>query len=445
MKLIRHTVFVELENDEWILINSLNGMIDKVNSSVYNVLRRWSVVDEIIPEDEFEIEVYKNLENRGYLVENELTESEKKELVLKKLRDNHNNDKMKYKCAIFVLSYNCNFRCPYCFESNSVKNRSILTKEQIDAAINISDNQITHVGLFGGEPLLPENKGAVEYIVNKLPDKTYFMYTNGYYLRDFFDIISKLKIEHITVTLDGDEDAHDKRRYLEDGSGTFKKIINGIEYYLENKININIRMNIDDTNIHESTVLRAHLLDKFSKYAKYLSFEMANMLGDSYSDRTEIVTKLFKDDIMLSEEERLRRNKMLRGFNPITAAFTTSAKCLKPMYSFCSAHHESVMVFDPFGDIYSCLVSLGNKDFSIGSYYPEKVLKKESLHTRNIETIPSCRECIYSLLCGGGCSMLLNSSNDIYKPSCAAIKYQIHELIPRFYKDKLNLANKVQA
>ena len=97
------------------------------------------------------------------------------------------------------------------------------------------------------------------------------------------------------------------------------------------------------------------------------------------------------------------------------------------------------MAFDPYGDIYSCLVSLGNRDFSIGTYYPEKVLKKDSLHTRNIETIPKCKECVYSLLCGGGCSMFLKDSNDIYKPSCEAIKHQIHELIPRFYRAKKDL------
>jgi len=95
------------------------------------------------------------------------------------------------------------------------------------------------------------------------------------------------------------------------------------------------------------------------------------------------------------------------------------------------AHHGNFLIFDPLSDIYSCLVSLGKKRYSVGTYFPSIEYKEHSLITRNIDTIPKCRECIYSLLCGGGCAMPLSSSGDIFQPVCESIRYQIHDLIPK--------------
>ena len=92
------------------------------------------------------------------------------------------------------------------------------------------------------------------------------------------------------------------------------------------------------------------------------------------------------------------------------------------------------MIFDSFGEIYSCLVSVGDKHWSIGSYFPEVKFKEKSLRNRNIETIPKCQKCIYSLLCGGSCPMRLSGDSDVLSPSCDAVHYNVHTLLPKLYQ-----------
>jgi len=122
------------------------------------------------------------------------------------------------------------------------------------------------------------------------------------------------------------------------------------------------------------------------------------------------------------------------AYNSITNVFTVDLKQMQPIYSFCKANHGDFAAFDPYGDIYSCLVSIGEKNLAVGTYYPVVELKENSLYTRNIDSIPECSECIYSLLCGGGCAMLAKSCNDLNRPACASIHHQVHDLIPKLYQ-----------
>lgn len=81
------------------------------------------------------------------------------------------------------MTYNCNFRCPYCFEAaNDNPNEAYINEEHIDAALEIAGKDLVHIGLFGGEPLLPKNRKSIEYLISKDPDKKYSIITNGYYL-----------------------------------------------------------------------------------------------------------------------------------------------------------------------------------------------------------------------------------------------------------------------
>ena len=94
---------------------------------------------------------------------------------------------------------------------------------------------------------------------------------------------------------------------------------------------------------------------------------------------------------------------LLGKFSPVVNALTVGAKP-RPLYNFCSAHSNSYFV-DPFGLIYPCIPSVGVEALAIGRYYPVHELKANGIHTRSIETIGKCINCIYSLFCGGGCPL----------------------------------------
>ncbi|MCL1996424.1 MAG: radical SAM protein [Defluviitaleaceae bacterium] len=434
MKLIRHMIPVELGNGSRLLINSLNGLMDEIDDSAYKIVAEWQKLDKIVPGDKSEVELYDNLLSRGYLVSNDEEEVAKKNKVVGALRNFHQKNKGKYKHITFIITYNCNFRCPYCYEGDKIAREEVMTNEMIDAALDVAGGELESVGLFGGEPLMPSTRQAIEHLVSRTKDKPYNIITNGYYLVEYFDLLSQLNIEKIMVTLDGDEDTHNSKRYLADGGPTFQKIMQGIEKFLDGGIPICIRMNIDGGTLNESKALRESLINRFSKHEEMLSFEISPMFHIGHKNEAmDIFQNLYKADLDYSGDDRQQRNTLSGRYSPILNSLTVGSKMM-PVYSFCYAHSGSTLLVDPYGDIFPCLVAVGNKELSVGSYFPEVVFKENSIYNRNIETIPKCSECVYSLLCGGGCPIGLDKYDDILRPVCHSIHKQIHVAMPMVYK-----------
>lgn len=433
MILIKHVIGVDLEDGKYLLINSLNGLMDKVGEPVVNIIKKWREVDGITPENDFEVSLYNALQSKGYLVNSRAEEEAKKNDIIKVLRENHQANADICKAMTFILTYDCNFRCPYCYECDVAAKKAVMTPEQIDAALEFAGDSLQAIGLFGGEPLMPSCRPSLEYLISKTPGKKYHIITNGYYLLEFYDLLSSLDIMKIIVTLDGEEEDHNKRRFLEGGRPTFQKIMQGVEHYLDASMPICIRMNLDDSNFEAGNRLRESLLERFAKHGELLTFEMSSMLSAGYDDETNIWEALYEKDAHLDNDERLRQNQLLSRSDHIINAFTQGTK-LSPTYSFCYAHASNKYLVDPYGHIYPCLVSVGKEELAIGTYYPEVKFKENSIHNRNIESIPKCRNCEYSLLCGGGCPLRLPSYKDVLKPDCSHTRNQIHVMLPKIYK-----------
>lgn len=308
MKLIKHMIFVDIHDNKKLLINSLTGTMDEIDAPIYETLSRWQTCEEIVPENDLEAELLSNLQSRGYLVSNDEEEISKKNEILEVLRNEHVQKQKDQRTITFVMTYDCNFRCPYCFEGDAYVKKEVITPEQIDAALKLSGEGAQSICLFGGEPLLPKTRPMLEYLFNRAPDKTYQIFTNGYYLTEFLDLLLSIKISQILITLDGSEEFHNSRRVLANGKPTFKKIMEGIEKCLESGINIRIRMNLDRSNYEDGIDLREKLLDRFSGYKDNLSFELATLLGDSNDERIDIMTEIYRSDIKYSFEERERIN-----------------------------------------------------------------------------------------------------------------------------------------
>lgn len=434
MKLIKHMIFVDIHDNKKLLINSLNGTMDEIDAPIYETLLKWQACEEIVPENDLETELLSNLQSREYLVNNSEEETAKKNEILKVLRDKHVERQKEQRTITFIMTYDCNFRCPYCFEGDAYLKKEVITPEQIDAALNLAGDGVQTICMFGGEPLLPKTRPVLEHLFRKAPDKTYQFFTNGYYLTEFLGLLLSINISQILITLDGSEESHNSRRVLANGQPTYKKIMDGVEKCLENGINIRIRMNLDKSNYEEGISLREELLDKFSKYKANLSFELTTLVGDSHDERMDIMTEIYHSDSKHSSEDRERINNFITKKNSILDHLVYG-RDINPLYAYCYAHVDG-MAFDPYGDIYPCLGCVGKHRFSIGKYYPSVEFKENSIRNRNIEKIPECRDCTYSLLCGGGCPMKLHESGDFFKPVCYSIKTLLHNELPLFYKER---------
>ena len=188
------------------------------------------------------------------------------------------------------------------------------SETQIDAALALAGKDLKHIGLFGGEPLLPQNRCLLEHIIKQAPEKCYDIITNGYYLDQYVDLLSQIDVSYVMVTLDGGRSIHDKKRVLANGGPTFDTILNNIQTCLQNRIAIRIRMNIDGDTISESERLRNELLQKFQDYTDLLSFEISPMMEINRSERDQLINELTQNDIL---HQPNARNKILSRFSPV--------------------------------------------------------------------------------------------------------------------------------
>jgi len=435
MKLSKHILFVDVDEEHKIMINALTGRIDKIDISVFEVINKWQQCENIVPIDDYEKYLFSVLVRQNYVFRTVQEEHAQKQKIIDLLRTKHHQNNHQHKHITFIVTYMCNFACAYCFENATNNQRhQILTIEQVDVAFDLLGDELESISLFGGEPLLLINKDVIEYIVTKAPNKKYNITTNGYYLDEYADILKNLASCHVMVTLDGDEHSHNKRRHLLNGQPTYHKIMNGISRCLRNHIHVCIRMNVDMSNIDDALIQREDLLQQYAEYKDLLSFEISPMMGALEREKTQIYEHLYRSDIQYDKNVRDRRNRFMGRFKPIVDAAIYGTRH-NPVYSFCAAHNHGFFV-DPYGMIYPCMPSVGIEPLSVGTYYPRYHLKEHSIRHRNIETISQCRECGYSLVCGGGCPLNLKDYSDVMQPDCKSIRYQLHKVLPVLYKQE---------
>ena len=156
----------------------------------------------------------------------------------------------------------CNFKCWYCFEehpkgylSEDLQNKIIqhveyVAKHRLVKGIDLS--------WFGGEPLLyfetivqPMSE-KIQIICNKYGILFNNHATTNAYLIDskMIDKFKKIKLNSFQITLDGDEERHNKIRN-EKGKPSFQSIIDNINSICENMVDANIilRINYDDVTL----------------------------------------------------------------------------------------------------------------------------------------------------------------------------------------------------
>src|SRR5215831_17374728 len=107
-----YTIFVDMENDaeEFLLIHGLTGAIDKASKKVVNFLKGNTSIDDL-SNTPLSPETIKNLVARGYLTQK--SPFEERDTLKKMATIFHNRDKG-LRNFLFLVAYDCNFRCPYC-------------------------------------------------------------------------------------------------------------------------------------------------------------------------------------------------------------------------------------------------------------------------------------------------------------------------------------------
>lgn len=437
MHIAKHHLQVPIETGECILVHTLTGAIFVLDEKEYRAFRHWENSERPRSLDIWENELLIKLQANRFIFETMEEEDELERQTLQTSKEIHEKRRSTIDSVTFVLTYACNFSCPYCFENSADdSSNTIMTRDMVDSIFQLHNNSIKSISLFGGEPLLPRNEHIIRYIISKAPNARYTITTNGYYLEEYFPLLSMLDSCEIAVTLDGEEEMHNKTRVLRNGKGTYEKIIKGMELFLNHDNRIDIRMNISKNNIDSCLALKRKFAETYCEAYKNgnLIFEMQPLFASNDFVRGDLEKMLYFPDSSSIERRPMQDqdNAMSRALSPLLSVFSRPKKFC-PLYSHCNAE-SNLRLYDADGFIYSCILSVGKKKASVGRYYPIVEMKENSMLSRSIEAIPECKMCKLKFLCGGGCAnVAIDENGNVMRPYCGQIKYEIDHMLPALY------------
>lgn len=119
MCFIEHSILIETDkNNEYVLINLLNGFSDILSKKDLNIIQCWKKSNKYQFNNQYETKLYNTLLKRKYIMHNKNEERKYKELQIEKLKKDYQKSKNNIKDVRLILTYDCNFDCSYCLESN---------------------------------------------------------------------------------------------------------------------------------------------------------------------------------------------------------------------------------------------------------------------------------------------------------------------------------------
>lgn len=406
-------VKLEKENGKYMLIHGYTGAIDVITENLLQQIKQTNAHNNLSEK------TLQTLINRGYLTYK--TEEEEYAYVARIAQALHKKARIISKSFTLVITYNCNFRCPYCFEERESKDniqQFSFTREMVDKVFHAMDiiepNRVLRnniICLYGGEPLLKENKEIVSYIVKEGQKKGYIFsaITNGYDLEYFLDLLAEDAICKIQVTLDGMKDTHNQRRIHFKEKNTFDKIISNIHLALEKNIIVQIRVNTDQYNINEFISLK-NLFEQlgFTQYKKFGFYSTLIQNNDAITieEKKKLDFLPIKDFFHNHDNMKTISHCHDYGiFQKVQNAITEN-KPIQFRPVFCPSQSGGY-VFDPFGMIYPCLEVIGKKAAQLGRYLHDTIEWNDNVIQKwrnyDISSSSKCQHCENALLCGGGC------------------------------------------
>ncbi len=477
-----YAIYVDLpdNNGDMLLVHGYTGAYDQVSRRVATYLRSletgrppkplygdWSpepsIEGKAVPLSEGTIKI---LKRRGYLTQKTVEEEEA--FFVKMATALHKEATRQMPGYVFMPTYNCNLRCPYCYQDHmrsdpafkhlldtamqpELVDRIFAAMGKIEAKHKVSEDAQSprHITFYGGEPLLEQNRSIVEYIINKalaLGEANLSAVTNATELHAYRDLLGPDRISRLQITLDGPPHEHDKRRIYADGSRSFERIASNINMALDLGVSVSLRMNIDRNNIHQLPELADEIIargwDDYTEFSAYTS-----AIHDTSNTKIDVKTTMssWKLDQALAEIRQQYPNMRVierpdDGLkNRIWRIFDGQEK---PRYrpSFCGAHID-MYIFDPFGDLYFCWERTGDPKIRIGHITKDGdvVLNsklEQTWRSRTVANNPLCRQCRYALYCGGGCAArVLDHHNGFFTNYCDGFAARFRDSTAKAYLD----------
>lgn len=263
MKLSRYNWIVEHDNDV-IAYNSFTGAMARIEpenvSTISELFSLEGNVDSYY--NNIDTNLSKSLVHGGYVIDDGFDER-----ILLKVRFNSSkySGDGSYDSLTLVMTRRCNFRCTYCFESETLDLKDSITDEVLDRVVEIAKKdtgKTFSLTLYGGEPLLEYRKcidicmRCKKAVNERDADFSASLITNGYLLTPrIAEQLSENGVKSVQITVDGSRETHNRNRPLKNGEGTYDRVMENIKTCAD-KIKIAIRMNIKEVDINEINALK---------------------------------------------------------------------------------------------------------------------------------------------------------------------------------------------
>jgi uncharacterized protein len=318
---------------------------------------------------------------------------------------------------IVMPTEKCNFRCTYCYESFEKGRMSAENADAVSRAITRVATDAEHFSLsfFGGEPLMCSDlvlrfsREALALRARRGAAYGAGVTTNAYYLTpQLIDDLIEAGVNHFQITLDGDEQNHNRQRRTVKGDPTFQRIVQSLR-----------AMAAQPKRFHCLLRCNVHAGDADAITSLFESEALAPLRGDSRF-------QVFVEQIWTSDRETV---------GPLEDA-QSSAACGSSMAARLNQHHLSELLqargfknnrsnHDPRGlasacyagmpnwhvigsdlTLYKCTVLFDLDENKLGHVNPDGTFYVDEAKSlmwtgSNALTDPSCGTCHLRVPCAG--------------------------------------------
>lgn len=278
----------------------------------------------------------------------------------------------------------CNFRCTYCYEDFEIGMMKPETVRAIKRLIDARITKLDHLVLkwFGGEPLLAKNivlelsDYAKRQCSNFNVSYNSSMTTNAFGLgRNTFDTLIDLNIRHFQISIDGDEEQHNKTRKLMSGRGTFKKIWNNLLAIRSSEADFAIlmRLHIHAENVDSIVELLPKIQEEFGADPRFgiVLYPVGNWGGDSVKQM--VLTKSGKKVSTLTE-----LNQQLTDLGWFENRPVNQGSAVNLVVDPCYASKPNAFIIRADATLGKCTVALSDKRNNVGRINDDGTLSIEN-------------------------------------------------------------------
>jgi uncharacterized protein len=429
LKLSYYTVFsnpVTLDGRRTIY-STRTGKLMLITQSCYEALCENKI--ELLPQN-----IVEKLMTLGFIVsadDHELDEV---------IHENHvfaeNETKQLYE--IIQPSAMCQLGCYYCGQKHT---KDYMSDEHINKLVDrivtkfrMAEYKRIYIGWFGAEPLMGLAQMRVIYerlehaISGQVPIRGKIV-TNGLSLKEgvFQELISKLKIDQIEITIDGINEFHDEHRATKSGGPSFSIIYENLksvlrsEAFAKSDCRMIVRCNVDEKNYSGiEPLIRKIAADNLQRKIHNLYFVGIYSWGGNDAHKKSLTKEAFS--MMKLKWDIL---KVRLGFNFRQKLYERKKKT-------CVATGGVTEMYDAFGNIFNC-TEISYSEFYERSHYKlgnlsnteDIALTGKPFHdwystVRDTDTYP-CHSCKLLPICGGSCPKSWIEGN----PACPPFKFSI--------------------